>query len=178
MTHKNIVLQVYNSKHSATYLYRFDYKMKTSLVDVLPEWADVPHLFDLPFVFGMPYWPPAATQQKIVWNSADKKITDVVMALWANFIKTANPVQSGVVVKWEAFVEDSPSILLVDTKFNASDASNFDYRSFSFWNDYYPKVIDSASTCCNTTSGAARFARRHWTMATALVAAAFTLMPT
>jgi carboxylesterase type B len=173
-------LQVYNSKHSATYLYRFDYKMKTNLVDGLPEWADVPHLFDLPFVFGMPYWPPAATQQqKIVWNSADKKITDVVMALWANFIKTANPVQSGVVVKWEAFVEDSPSILLVDTKFNASDASNFDYRSFSFWNDYYPKVIDSASMCCNTTGGAAAFAP-DWTVATttALFAAAVTLQAT
>ncbi|XP_065350459.1 LOW QUALITY PROTEIN: carboxylesterase 5A-like [Cloeon dipterum] len=145
---------VHNSKHSPTYMYRFDYKMKTNLVDAVPEWAAVPHLFDLPFVWGMPYWPPAATQQKIVWNSADKKITDVIMMLWANFVRTANPVHAGVVVKWEAFVEDSPAILLVDTKFNLSDTHNFDYRSFSFWNDYYPKVMEHAAACCNISSAA------------------------
>ncbi|KAF4528619.1 hypothetical protein B566_EDAN009223, partial [Ephemera danica] len=142
---------VYNSKHSATFLYRFDYKMKTPLVDI-PDWVHVPHLYDLPFIWGMPYWPATATPQKIVWNNADKKIADVIMSLWANFIKFANPAQNGVLVKWDAFSEENPGILIVDSKFNSSDVSNFDYKSFSFWNDYYPKVVESASSCCNTTS--------------------------
>jgi carboxylesterase type B len=155
---------IYNSKHSPTFLYRFDYKIRTTISDSpLPDWVHVPHLYDLPFIWGMPYWTATTstpTTQKILWNSADKKIADVVMSLWANFIKFANPVQNGVLVKWDAFSEETPGILIIDSKFNTSDVSNFDYKSFSFWNDYYPKVVESASSCCNTTNGAFMQVRR------------------
>jgi hypothetical protein len=143
----------YISKSSNTYVYRFDYKPKKSLTVELPEWIRVPHGFELPFFWGMPYWPSLPPQ--IVWNGADRRVADVVMTLWTNFAKYGNPIQTGISYKWDAFEESAPSVMIIDRNFNMSDPSTFDRKAFAFWVDYYPKVID-ATHCCNVTQNGLR----------------------
>ncbi|XP_046405254.1 fatty acyl-CoA hydrolase precursor, medium chain [Ischnura elegans] len=145
-------LATYTSADSPTYFYRFDYKLKTSLVE-MADWIEVPNFFELPLVWGMPYWPTLPLQ--VIWNTADRRVTDMTMTMWGNFIKFANPAQNGIHLKWDQFTKDSPGILIIDRNFNMSDLTNFDYKAFSFWNDYYPKVVDGAVFCCNVTSGGA-----------------------
>lgn len=72
----------------------------------------------------------------------DKKIADIVMSLWASFAKTRNPTQQiqGGAVKWEPFTDQSPGVMVLDRNFSMTDSSTFDYKSFAFWNTYYPKV--------------------------------------
>ncbi|KAG8237687.1 hypothetical protein J437_LFUL017709 [Ladona fulva] len=142
------LLATYTSTDNPTFLYRFDYKLKTTLVEI-PDWIEVPNFFDLPLVWGMPYWPALPLQ--VIWNSADRRMTDMVMTMWGNFIKSTNPAQNGIHLKWEPFTKDSPGVLIIDRNFNMSDMTNFDYKAFSFWNDYYPKVKEGAYFCCNTT---------------------------
>jgi carboxylesterase type B len=140
------------SKYSNTYVYRFDYKPKKGLITDLPEWVSVPHGFELPFFWGMPYWP---SLPPFTWNGADRKVADVVMTLWTNFVKNGNPVQTGLNVKWDPFKENVPSIMIIDRNFNMSDPSTFDHKAFSFWVDYYPDVVD-ATKCCNITQNGLR----------------------
>ncbi|KDR14322.1 Fatty acyl-CoA hydrolase precursor, medium chain, partial [Zootermopsis nevadensis] len=140
------------SKSSVTYVYRFDYKPKKGLVADLPEWIRVPHGFELPFFWGMPYWPSLPPNS---WNIADRKVADTVMTLWTNFVKYGNPVQTGINFKWDVFEESAPSVMIIDRSFNMSDPSIFDHKAFAFWVDYYPKVID-ATQCCNMTQNAIR----------------------
>jgi carboxylesterase type B len=138
------------SKSSKTYVYRFDYKPKKNLIVDLPEWIQVPHGFELPFFWGMPYWP---SLPQITWNAADRKVADIVMSLWTNFVKYGNPVQTG--VKWDAFEETAPSVMIIDRNFNMSDSSTFDHEAFAFWIDYFPTVVD-ATQCCNATQNGFR----------------------
>jgi carboxylesterase type B len=138
------------SKSRKTYVYRFDYKPKKSLIADLPEWIRVAHGFELPFFWGMPYWPSLS---QITWNAADRKVADIIMSLWTNFVKNGNPVQTG--VKWDAFEETAPNVMIIDRNFNMSDPSTFDHKAFAFWIDYFPKVI-SATQCCNATQSGFR----------------------
>jgi carboxylesterase type B len=138
------------SKSSKTYVYRFDYKPKRSLITDLPDWIRVPHGFELPFFWGMPYWPSLS---QFTWNAADRKVSDTVMSLWTNFVKAGNPAQTG--VKWDAFEETAPSVMIIDRNFSMSDTTTFDHKAFAFWVDYYPKVI-VATQCCNATQNGFR----------------------
>ncbi|KAL7299946.1 hypothetical protein TKK_0007265 [Trichogramma kaykai] len=133
------------------YVYRFDYRARTQAVtrDV-PEWAGVPHMFELPFVFGLPY----SVSTTIQWNNADKKMADVVMAMFSTFARTSNP--SIPTVKWEAFSDRMPGILLIEQRsLDMSNPNQVDYKALAFWNEYYPTVLEAATNnCCNTTSAA------------------------
>ncbi|KAE8752521.1 Carboxyl/Cholinesterase 03 [Frankliniella occidentalis] len=151
----------FSSKVSPTWMYRFDYRLKSTAVgDAVPDWINVPHQYELPFVWGMPFWTSLPSQ--VVWNSQDKKIADIIMTLWGSFAKTRNPTQQiqGGAVKWEPFTEQNPGVMVLDKNFSMTDVSNFDYRSFAFWNTYYPKVIESLVGCCNQTDGASTVAPR------------------
>lgn len=141
------------SKTSQVFVYRFDIKPKTSAVaELLPEWSGVPHNFDLIFSWGMPYWLQLKNQTQ--WSSEDKLFSDIVMTLWANFAKFSNPTELGVSVHWNNFTENDQRVLIIDRSFNMSDSKSFNYHGIQFWNDYYPKVVNFASQCCNATSGA------------------------
>lgn len=140
------------SKSSNTYVYRFDYKPKKGLITDFPEWVSVPHGFELLFFWGMPYWP---SLPPFIWNGADRKVAEVVMTLWTNFVKYGNPVQTGVNLKWDPFKDNVSNIMIIDRNFNMSDPSTFDYKAFTFWVDYYPKVIE-ATQCCNVTQNGLR----------------------
>ncbi|XP_066996012.2 fatty acyl-CoA hydrolase precursor, medium chain [Anabrus simplex] len=149
----------YISKVSTTFLYRFDYKPKKSLLNI-PDWAKVPHECDIPFVWGMPYWPSLSN---FLWNNMDRKFAEHVMMMWANFAKYSNPIQTGFSIKWEPFTEDAPGFMILDRNFNMSDSTSVDYKAFNFWNSYYPKVKDVAkSACCNMTAEAISLYSEHY----------------
>ncbi|XP_047353460.1 cholinesterase-like [Vespa velutina] len=137
------------SKQETSYVYRFDYRPKTDLmVRDVPEWAGVPHMFDLPFVWGLPL------TTTVQWNPADKKMSEVMMMMLANFAKTANPSLNN--VKWNPYTINDPGILIIDRNVDMNEPNVIDYRAFAFWNEYYPKVLEEATNnCCNVTTSAA-----------------------
>ncbi|KAL1130129.1 hypothetical protein AAG570_013067 [Ranatra chinensis] len=145
-----LALQI--SESVPTFLYRFDYKTKTATFTDNREWVNVPQQFELPLVWGMPFWTGFSPQ--VAWNNADKKTSEAVMTLFGNFTKFSDPVRNKKAVRWEPFTADSPRIFIVDKNFNMSDTTTFDYKSVTFWNQYYPKIIDAANICCNVTEGA------------------------
>lgn len=148
------LLANYVSKFKPTYMYRFDMKPSTDgSVAELPSWTSVPHLFDLIYLWGMPYWSQIPTQQE--WDNRDKRISDIIMNFWTNFAKSSNPTEGSIfAIKWDEFKPDNPGILIIDRTFNMSSNVQLNYKAFDFWNNYYPKVIDIATQCCNATSDA------------------------
>lgn len=148
-----ILLATYMSSVHPTYVYRFDVKPSTPIaISHLPDWATVPHLYDLIYVWGLPFW--ANTDQE--WNIRDKTISNTIMTFWANFAKTSNPTANSFYpVTWNAFTEDNPGVLIIGGNFNMSNTNNLNYKAFEFWNKYYPKVKAIASQCCEIIDGAA-----------------------
>ncbi|KAK0168609.1 hypothetical protein PV327_002388 [Microctonus hyperodae] len=136
------------SRHDQqAFVYRFDYRPRTFQVarDV-PDWAGVPHMFELPFVWGLPH----TFVRTIPWNDSDKNLAEVMMMMIGNFVRTGIPSLHN--VRWEPFTDDSPGILIINTTINMSDINAIDYRAFAFWNEYYPMLIEeSMNNCCNTT---------------------------
>ncbi|KAG5880726.1 hypothetical protein JTB14_025566 [Gonioctena quinquepunctata] len=139
------LLASYMSKEQPTYMYRFDIKPSTpAAVSYLPDWVSVPHLFDLIYVWGVPYW--SSGQE---WDIRDKSIANTVMSFWTNFAKSSNPTENSIYpVTWDRFSEDSPGVLIIDGTFNMSNPKNLNYKAFEFWNYYYPKVRAVATQCC------------------------------
>lgn len=140
------------SKYSNVFMYRFDTKPKTKVIlDMIPKWSGVPHHFDQIFVWGMPFWVPLENQT--LWTAEDKRLSDIIMTMWANFAKYSNPTEIGVYIRWTNFTETDPGVLLIDRSFNMSDTTTLNYQGVQFWNDYFPKVINYATQCCNITNG-------------------------
>lgn len=139
----------YMSKEQPTFVYKFDMKPVTaSVMEDLPEWVAVPHLFDLIYVWGIPYW---SEYDNTIWEGRDKRFSDIIMSFWTNFAKSSDPTEGSLYrIKWDAFTKDNPGILIVDNAFNMSDGKSLNYKAFEFWNEYYPKVLEVASQCCNT----------------------------
>lgn len=134
-----------------TYVYRFDMKPVTkAAVANIPEWVSVPHLYDLIYVWGIPYW--IQLPDNLEWDKHDRTASDIIMSFWTNFAKSSNPTETNnYYIKWNAFHPDNPGILIIDRDFNMSDPSKLNYKAFEFWNEYYPKVINIATQCCNAT---------------------------
>ncbi|XP_073968128.1 fatty acyl-CoA hydrolase precursor, medium chain [Bombus fervidus] len=134
------------SKEKLAYVYRFDYRPKTqSVIKDVPEWAGVPHMFELPFFWGL----PQMTNSPVQWNFADKKMAEVVMGMLGNFAKNGNPG----IVKWESYTEEDPGILIIDRNLDMSDSNVIDYKALAFWNEYYPMILkETMNNCCNMTS--------------------------
>ncbi|XP_043496205.1 acetylcholinesterase-like [Polistes fuscatus] len=142
------------SKQERSYVYRFDYRPKTEfMVRDVPEWAGVPHMFELPFIWGIPL------TTTVQWNPADKKMSEVMMMMLANFAKTSNPSLHN--VKWNPYTINDPGILIIDRNIDMNEPNVIDYKAFAFWNEYYPKVLEEATdNCCNVTSSATRWKYR------------------
>ncbi|XP_055308759.1 neuroligin-3 isoform X2 [Sitodiplosis mosellana] len=140
------------SRNSEVFMYRFDTKPKTQIIlDMLPVWSGVPHRLDQIFVWGMPYWVTLDNQTQ--WSAEDKRLSDIIMTMWANFAKFSNPTEIGVYIRWANFTETDPGVLIIDRSFNMSNTNTLNYQGVQFWNDYYPKVINFATQCCNITNG-------------------------
>ncbi|XP_050530967.1 acylcarnitine hydrolase [Daktulosphaira vitifoliae] len=142
-------MAIFTSKRSPTYMYRFEYKLRTTKVLVVPEWIDAAHMMELPFVWGMPFW---TNLQNIDWSSADRRMSENMMNMWTNFARFSNPTFKGFTVKWEEFKGISPKVMVLDKNLNLS----FPDQEYNFWADYYPKVLNVAMQCCQnvTTDGA------------------------
>lgn len=136
----------YFSRFRPPYVYRFDYKAKKL---GLADWTKVTDQFELPYIWGMPFWSNLTT---IPWSSNDKKFSENVMSLWANFARTGNA--SFANIRWDKYTIDNPWILKMDKNFNISDTSTLDYKAFTFWNQYFPQVLEALQDCCNSTSSA------------------------
>lgn len=146
----SVLLATHISKMSETYVYKFDIKPKTPAANEgLPQWAGVPHRYDLIFVWGLPYWIQLENQTQ--WDNADKRLSDIIMTLWSNFAKFSDPTKLGVYIKWDPFTPQKQGVLIIDRSFNMSDSTSLNYNAMQFWNDYYPKVLDIAMQCCNAT---------------------------
>lgn len=135
------------SKLNDAFVYRFDYRPRTLIVTrSVPEWAGVPHMFELPFVWGLPHFFP----NKISWTTSDKNLADVMMMMIGNFLRTGSPSLHN--VRWEKYTEESPGILIINRTINMSDTDAIDYRALAFWNYYYPRIVEEAiNSCCNNT---------------------------
>ncbi|CAH0562458.1 unnamed protein product [Brassicogethes aeneus] len=138
----------YMSKHQPTYMYRFDMKPSTEAArKALPDWVSVPHLYDLLYVWGVPYW-----NTDHDWDLRDKRISDTIMSFWTNFARSSDPTENSIYpIKWEALTKENPGILIIDSTFNMSNGENLNYKGFEFWNDYYPKVFKLATQCCSVS---------------------------
>ncbi|XP_003703679.2 fatty acyl-CoA hydrolase precursor, medium chain [Megachile rotundata] len=146
------------AKEKRAFVYRFDYRPKTqSVIKDVPEWAGVPHMFELPFVWGL----PLQAGSPIQWNFNDKKMAEVVMAMIAGFVKTGNPSLNN--VKWEPYTEDEPGILIIDRNIDMAQANTVDYKALAFWNEYYPMILEEATNnCCNVTGSGAAWRRSSY----------------
>lgn len=137
------------------FVYRFDYRPKTQQVTKdVPEWAGVPHMFELPFVWGLPHLVGAGIT--IQWNFSDKKTSDSMMTMIATFAKSGNPSlnERTSSIKWESYTQDNPNILIIDKNIEMK-SDVVDYRALAFWNEYYPQVVmEATNNCCNITSTA------------------------
>lgn len=143
----------YISKDKPVYVYRFDMKPSTpSAVSQIPEWVTVPHLFDLIYVWGVPYWEKTGQE----WDIRDKRISDTIMSLWTNFAKSSDPTANAIFpIKWQPFTRDNPGILIIDGNFDMGNSNNLNYKAFEFWNEYYPKIRDVATRCCEISDSSA-----------------------
>ena len=141
-----IGLAAHMAMQAETFVYRFDLKPRT-MIDI-PEDIGVPHGFEQIFLWGLPYW---GTQNDIAWDNADKRVSDIIMTMWANFAKYTNPTQLGVYIKWDNFTHENPSILIIDRSFNMSDLHSLNHHAIKFWNEYYPSVLNFAAACCNVS---------------------------
>lgn len=111
--------------------YRFDLKPRSvAVTSGLPEWLGVPHRLDLAFVWGVPYW--GLLSDGTPWDSADKRVSDIVMIFWANFIKYTNPSKVGVYIRWDNFTSKSPGFLVIDRSFNMSHSATMNYKVYSY----------------------------------------------
>lgn len=134
-----------SQQNSDTFMYRFDLKPSTpAAANYLPDWATVPHLLDLLYVWGVPYW-----DTEIKWDIRDKRISDTIMTFWTNFAKNSNPTTGSIYpVTWSSFDKDNMGVLFIDGNFNMSDSESLNYKAFEFWNNYFPKIKQIASRCC------------------------------
>ncbi|KAK2583044.1 hypothetical protein KPH14_009082 [Odynerus spinipes] len=138
------------SKQDISFVYRFDYRPRTDfMIRDVPNWASVPHMFELPFVWGLPF----AAGTSIQWNQADKKMSEVMMMMLANFARTGNPSFNN--VKWDPYTVDDPGILIIDRNIDMNQRNAVDYKALAFWNEYYPRLLQEATNnCCNVTNSA------------------------
>ncbi|EDW61189.2 neuroligin-4, X-linked isoform X2 [Drosophila virilis] len=132
------------SMHQNVYSYIFKFRSKSIRPD-LPSWIGVPKYFDQIFVWGIPY-----VNNIIEWNSTDKKMADIIMTLWANFAKTSNPTKSNVYVKWSTISPPNYSYIIIDERFNTGYFA--DNQKVQFWKNLYPKILNFATECCNSTN--------------------------
>lgn len=136
-------------KSTPAFVYRFDYRPKTpSVTAEVPEWAGIPHMFELPFIWGLPF-----LSTVMQWHPNDKRICEAMMTMLAMFAKSGDPSSSQ--VKWEPFTQDNPRMLIIDKALSMNEPDAVDYKALAFWNEYFPQIIKEATNnCCNITNTA------------------------
>lgn len=163
-----------NANKMPLYIYYFNTRPKTDFYK-LPDWIGVPRYFDQIFVWGVPYKDNNNNninnnnnninlnnnkfmKQKLInrWNSTDKKITDIVMTLWANFAKASNPTAFNIYLKWNPYsMQNNQTYLIINEDFPMELIST--NSRMKFWNNYYPKLLDFTMLCCTNEYDAGHY---------------------
>lgn len=131
----------YVSQYNVTYVYRYDYKLRTTkALPAATEWMDAPHGVELPMVWGMPYWPMASN---LDWMSVDRRMSDTAMTLWTNFARYTDPAHRAS-WRWDEYQLRNPRFMVLDKVLNMSLVD----QEPDFWNEYYPKVMAVSLHCC------------------------------
>ena len=117
-----------HSQFAPVYMYEFAHKSKVSVGT--SEWMGVVHADNVPFDFGIPFFPI------LPYSAVDRNVSLFIMTMYANFAKSGDPAVSG--VKWKRYNSSRRAYLRVDA--NPKMAASFYPRRMAFWNDYYPKL--------------------------------------
>ena len=117
-----------HSKVAPVYMYEFAHRPRNASRS--PEWMGVVHGDNIPFDFGISFFPG------FPYVEADKNVSLFIMLMYATFAWSGNPSVSG--VTWERFNSSHRSYLRVDP--NPKMMASFNPRRMSFWNDYHPKL--------------------------------------
>ena len=135
------------------YMYRFDLRPLSSTVykSTVPDWVTLPHLYDLIFIWGMPFWYPI-DNSLINWDDRDKTTSGIMMMFFYNFFNHSVPTNNAADeyrIVWEPYSNVSGLILLIANQtFSMSDFQNFNYKIYDFWNNFYPKLVEGLSQYC------------------------------
>ena len=121
-----------HSQIAPVYMYEFAHRAKPSLA-LRAEWMGVVHAENIPFDFGVPFLPFFLP----FYSSADRNVSLFIMTMYANFARSGDPSVSG--VAWEKYNSSHRAYLRVDT--SPKMMVSFNPRRMSFWNDYYPKLV-------------------------------------
>ena len=120
------------SQVAPVYMYEFAHRATSSL-EVRAEWMGVVHGENIPFDFGVPFLPKFSPH----YSPADRNVSLFIMTMYANFARSGDPSVSG--VAWEKYNTTHRAYLKVDT--SPKMMASFNPRRMSFWNDYYPKLV-------------------------------------
>lgn len=121
-----------HSQFAPVYMYEFAHAPKYSVVRTEP-WMGVPHAENVPFDFGLQFLP----QFRSFSTAADRNVSFLIMAMYANFARSGDPAANG--VPWERYNSTHRAYLRVGTTPQTTAA--FYPRRMAFWNDYHPKLV-------------------------------------
>ncbi|KAM7291766.1 acetylcholinesterase-like [Ixodes scapularis] len=92
--------QRHSEKGNKVYSFVFAHKSSKS---TLPKWSGVPHLTDLPYYFGVPFWDHES------YSDEDRNVSRHVMKAFVSFAKYGTPLLDG--VNWTRHTPSNPAFL-------------------------------------------------------------------
>ena len=119
-----------HSQVAPVYMYEFAHRAKTSMG---ADWMGVVHSENVPFDFGVPLLPKFLS----LYSPADRNVSLLIMTMYANFARSGDPTVSD--VAWDKYNSSHRSYMRVGV--NPRMEASFHPRRMSFWNDYYPKLM-------------------------------------
>ena len=125
-------------------MYMFDYQQRVRPLH--KAWYGVQHGDNVGYDFGIPLMPRFAN---LFPDQCDKDISLFLMEMYTNFAKLGNPTPQPVSdVTFERYNSSQRAYLRMDKK--SEMKASFAPRRMSFWNDYYPKLME------------VKFKKRQW----------------
>lgn len=133
------MLTMHSKSNSLAYLFEFSHRSKLKNTTIHPEWMGVVHGDTTPYKFGAPLLNTHTLEQ---FDNDDKKISDMLVQLYLNFAKFGNPTPTPVYgVRWDAYNSSNKVYLKINK--NPTMARNYHPARMAFWNEYFPKLVQS-----------------------------------
>lgn len=127
------VLGIHSQKAPA-YMFEFSHRSKRNTAEL---WRGVQHGDNTPYDFGAPF----LNITSLDFTEEDKKVSSLIMSLYANFARDGVPTPSPVHgVTWREFKATDRSYLVIQAA--PEMKVNFKPHRMAFWNNYYPRVLN------------------------------------